>query len=144
MKISRTCRLAYAAGVVDSDGCITIGRGGKYYVLEVVVCQAESKTKPMHPPAILLLMQELFGGKTYRLNAQGPNRMPMWWWSVGWGRAEECLKQIRPYLVGKADQADVALEYRRKAVGYGKVALAAEYAARLRAFKNYTRKKDLP
>ncbi len=56
--------------------------------------------------------------------------------------AEKALRRCQPYLVGKAGEAELALEYRRTALGRGKRAEQEDFYRRLQATKNYTRRSD--
>lgn len=132
-------QLAWAAGIVDADGCITIKKkkvdGKRYYALMVIVAQS-GHTKP----AVTEKLQRLFGGnlddKGY-IQPNKKNRLPRWTWQLATKQAEIFLTYILPYLVGKADQARVALEYRQKGMGRGKRAVAKRYYEKLRSMKNY-------
>lgn len=127
---------AWAAGVIDSDGCITIkttkGSNGKtYYALHVIVAQSGIS----RPPVVEKLMEE-YGGyyeKPYQPKMKG--RRIRWGWCTAHGKAEIFLKRIQPFLVGKVDQTAAALEYRSKAMGRGKRALQEHYYWELRKLK---------
>lgn len=131
---------AWAAGIVDADGCITIKRrkvkGDVYYSLFVIVAQSGDGVPP-----VIARLSEVYGGnvdRPYTAPKGLPNRRPRHQWYVSTARAEEFLRTIRPYLVGKADQADLALDYRDTAMGRGNRALAESFYERMRATKNYT------
>jgi hypothetical protein len=130
---------AWAAGIVDGEGCIAIKRniqGGKiYYSLWVTVGQS-GKIKP----AIIQTLEQSYGGSTSQSRDKRSNRLPRWNWTASNQNAEAMLIRILPYLVGKADQARVALEYRKSALGRGNQVLAADYYWKLRGFKNYQQK----
>lgn len=132
---------AWAAGIIDADGCITIKRrrqgGATYYALFVVIGQVGDGDTP---PLVLAKLQDLYGGSIEW--ADRPGRRRMWHLPVSTANAEAMLRRIRPYLVGKANQADIALEYRERALGRGKGAAAEEYYWRLRETKNYTEKEQ--
>lgn len=130
---------AWAAGVVDSDGCITIkkrcGRSGQekrtYYSLFVVVSQSGKEI----PPVIQKLKQE-YGGlleKPYKSKKKG--RRPRHTWYLAHGNAEVFLKQILPHLVGKKDQAELALKFRDTALGRGRTHLQEDFYWKMREMK---------
>lgn len=101
---------AWAAGIIDGEGCITIKiQQRKYYHLQVIVGQS-GETLPL----MLKKLQRLYGGNIGNpyTEARGA-RLPKWYWQAVCGVAEEVLKKIMPYLVQKKDQAKVALRYRR-------------------------------
>jgi hypothetical protein len=126
---------AWAAGVIDSDGCITIKRRsrGAYYALVVVVAQAGDDD----PPVIRRLL-ETYGGSLEHRDRAGRQRM--WHWTIATKQAETTLRRVRPFLVGKADQADLALEYRATVGEPGRrqaPGVAERYYWRLRAMHYY-------
>lgn len=139
--------LPWAAGVVDSDGCITIKRskpdkyGARYYRLMIVVAQCgDHEIAP-----VIKLLRDTFCGSVQHREGKG-HRRAMWHWAVASMNAEIVLRKIQPYLIGKQDQALAALEYRDTAMGMGSVkkALAESYYHKLRGFKNYTRHDEVP
>jgi hypothetical protein len=138
----KPCSDAWAAGMVDADGCITIKRsnreGKTYFHLAVIVSQAG-----VDLPPVIAKLHELYGGNVSKQHPQPGRRQPMWHWQVVGAAAGSVLKQIRPHLVGKTEQADVALAYRatvgppgRKVGDEGRLRGEAAYAA-LRELKSY-------
>lgn len=113
--MSRSHRLAWAAGFIDGDGFITIQNrttkhGDKVYkghYLRVGACQA----------SILPLeeLQNLFGGsirpKNSGPNREGYNRKPQWIWTLSTAEASEALTQLLPFLLHKKRVALLALEF---------------------------------
>lgn len=86
--------LAWCAGFIDGEGCITCTSSG------VVV-----KVSHTHLPSLQFL-QKMFGGSVKERS--GKNKKA-WVWYVCGDTAKECLKTIRPYLREKLPQADVAI-----------------------------------
>ena len=113
--MSKSHRLAWAAGFLDGDGFITIQNrksvvNGKTYsgtYLRVGACQAKQD--------VLLELQSLFGGsirpKNSGPNKEGYNRKPQWLWNVSTQEAGETLKQLLPFLIHKKAVAVLALEF---------------------------------
>jgi hypothetical protein len=135
---------AWAAGFIDGEGCIYIHRfrvrryARHYYALVVSVGQSGK-----HGRMCLERLQESYGGRVYH---HGPdrraNRQEKWNWSIRTAAAAEFLARIRPYLIVKADQADVALEFRSLVGGVGvragdRYALHEALYWRMRELKNY-------
>lgn len=98
---------AWAAGIVDGEGCIHIRRAASAaarfpsYQLRL---QVSSTTMPM-----LLRLRRLFGGGIYQA---GHSRKAHWrqnyvWSIVGW-HAKQVLSLIEPHLTVKRAQAQVA------------------------------------
>lgn len=115
--MSKSHRLAWAAGFMDGDGFITIqqrnqtinGKQYKGHYLRVGVCQA-SKT-PLEE------FQKLFGG-TISIKNSGPNkegykRKVQYLWNVSTAQAAEVLEQLLPYLVHKKEVAMLGLEFQK-------------------------------
>lgn len=135
---------AWAAGVIDGDGCVTIKRRRKsraegfapssaYFALWVIVGQSGATM-----PDMLKRLRWLYGGQIDPLK-QVPGRQKKWHWYVASARAEVFLRHVAPYVVQKRDQVRIALEYRRRALGRGKFELALAYYKRLRATKHYVK-----
>lgn len=113
--MSKSHRLAWAAGFIDGDGFITIqNRKTKYKdkiytgtYLRLGACQAKQE--------VLLELQTLFGGaikeKNSGPNRENYNRKQQWIWSLSTKQASEALKQILPFLVHKREIALLALEF---------------------------------
>lgn len=125
---------AYAAGLFDGEGCIVIshraqGQRGRVYGLRVQVCMSSE-------PTIQWLSQR-FGGSCRPVNAPsrtGRGRKPVWVWAVNSRRAERFLCAIRPYMVTKAAEADVALAFQSRLTlaGVGRGGMSeAEHDVRL-------------
>ena len=113
--MSKSHRLAWAAGFIDGDGFITIQNrksvvNGKIYsgtYLRVGACQAKQD--------VLVELQSLFGGsiriKNSGPNKEGYNRKQQWIWTLSTEQASECLKQIIPFMIHKKDVALLALSF---------------------------------
>jgi len=128
---------AWAAGIVDGEGCIAIKRnhqdGNIYYCLWVTVGQSGRSC-----PAILTALQKVYGGNLRRMKPDGRiRRLPRWMWTVAAREAEKMLTFITPFLIGKREQALVALDYRKQGMGRGKVRIGEAFYWKLRGFKNY-------
>lgn len=106
--------LGYAAGVMDSDGSISIGKWSKqgprpYYYVDCVVVMAD--------PRVPEWFHDHFGGYVMVKSYASANRRTIWLWRAKRSKVEELLEQIRPYLVFKRDQAWLALEFRAQCGG---------------------------
>ena len=106
--------LAYAAGVIDSDGTIVIARRANRagsslsWAVKLHVGQVE-------PEAVELLL-ELFGGsiqpRRFKPTAAMERGRPVHVWSVGARLAGAALEELIPYLRIKRRQAELALRMR--------------------------------
>jgi hypothetical protein len=113
--MSKSHRLAWAAGFIDGDGYITIQNrttkhGEKIYkghYLRVGACQAD--ILPLEE------LQNLFGGvirpKNSGPNREGYNRKPQWSWTLSTAAAAEALTQMLPYFLHKKREALLGLEF---------------------------------
>lgn len=98
--------IAYAAGVIDSDGWITISPSPSSYRIFVGLAQAE--------PQAVRLVSELFGGAVNLRKKSDPKRFssrPMYTWRIEGKSAKRALFELLPYLKIKNAQARLALDY---------------------------------
>lgn len=112
--------LAYAAGLLDGEGCIFIartthneyGNGLAYsYSLGVTV-----KMVDREPVAF---MSDLFGGRIYDKPVTGTMRRPQFQWRLQGENALRCLVLMRPYLRSKIAQADLGIAFGERTVMVG-------------------------
>jgi|SRR3990167_9739981 len=108
---TRHVRLAYAAGVIDSDGCILIARShGHQYWERISVEQRE--------PAGIQVLANLFGGQPRIRKRVQTTTMCVW--AIQGRQAHAALAALLPYLQIKRQQAENALQV-RKLVDTGKL-----------------------
>lgn len=113
--MSRSHRLAWAAGFFDGEGYVTIGHRGcisklnnKRYGGHYLRCGINHVApEPLHE------MQKLFGGK---INMQSEksvagNRHRRSQWQINTKQAILMLKQVMPFLRNKQKVAALALDY---------------------------------
>lgn len=98
--------LAYCAGVIDSDGCITIrcDKRHRTYSPRVQVNQVE--------PQAIQLLNRLFGGSSGKQRPHAKNGRWLYCWEVGHAKAEIVLQALLPFLRIKRRQAQNALDLR--------------------------------
>lgn len=123
MKKSKQSILAYAAGLIDGEGCICIYRkkirNGKYagilknYHLQVIVTQKDGK--------IIDWLLGNFGGSVY-LHWKGTNTGYSHEWVLNYQKAAKFLKQILPFLIHKKTQAEIAIRFQER-INIGKMHL---------------------
>lgn len=121
--------LAYLAGFIDGEGHIAVGLnknpGGKRRWYLRFACHQVN-------PAPLALLQRRFGGSIQKTRRIG-NQRAIQEWSTTSMAAYEAIKALRPYLVVKAAEADVAIEFQELLLHRGTrrtVLLPHEEAAR--------------
>jgi hypothetical protein len=110
--------LAYAAGTIDSDGCIQLmrrkGENEGNYSLRVSVSQVTE--------SVPLWFVRNFGGKVYKFNPSKGSRQIVYRWGLESQKAADFLEKILPFLVEKIERAKVGIQY-YSTVGYRKVGL---------------------
>jgi hypothetical protein len=123
---------AYAAGIVDGEGCIAITRGfvvarDKYsYSVAVVVANREKE--------VLVWLKALWKGWVVEARPSAGRTRQAWNWRSPTGAsAEPFLRGLRPWLRIKTDQCDNALAMiallRRSRRTLGPYPLPAEWLA---------------
>lgn len=107
--------LAYTAGIIDGEGCISIGKTRSQYTRKdgqrarAYYVQVSAAT---NDPRLADWLHGQFGGwKGHSTSFGRAGISEMYRWTVSAHRAVELLKDILPYLVLKAEQARVVLEF---------------------------------
>lgn len=111
--MSRDTDIAYLAGIIDSDGFITIQRTRKqnastgipqtYYALKVGI--SGTRTPPHE------LAQELFGGAIHAYTPKNAAHRTQFQWCCTGGTAVAMLRQLRPFLRVKLTQAELGISF---------------------------------
>lgn len=105
--------LAYAAGVMDSDGYIGVHRSD--YAMRVrgdanqTVYVPRVQVKQVSPEAVDLL-HELFGGHRYKGKPTATRGRPLFVWAVHSRMAGQVCEALMPHLLIKRAQAENAIE----------------------------------
>lgn len=115
----------YAAGIVDADGCIFIQRRR---VSQNYTCHTLGVTISMAEKEVIDWFAANFGGSMHsreqRDSRIGTQRIHgykrQWCWTAVSADAATLLVAVRPWLKGKAVQADLALAFRATAIPPGK------------------------
>jgi len=106
--------LAWAAGIIEGEGCFGIGNRSKkdrHLRPKIVVGNTDR--------AMTDQLRYLFGGSIWYRDRDFP-RKPMWTWTVACKKAIETIRSISPYMVTKRDQAALVLKVGRTAIYGGK------------------------
>ena len=109
--------LAYFAGFFDGEGCIFINRfwsaarQKRFYALQITVTNTN--------PVPLKLYQEIYGGALRYRKRNKSHEKSTATWTVKSAMAENFLEDMIPHLIVKKDEAEVALEYRKKCIKVG-------------------------
>lgn len=114
--MSKTAILAYLAGAMDSDGCISVKRST--YAMRVrgdatTPVFSERVMLKQVTPEIPTLLKEMFGG-SLRVDSPSTERgRRLYAWQATDQRAAECLRALLPYLRVKREQAENCIALRK-------------------------------
>jgi hypothetical protein len=92
--------LAWAAGLIDGEGCIRIDTGFRLVL----------KVKMTHLPTLERLMEVFSCGSVRPCKVKQGTR-PQWIWSCMGLRAMKVIEEVSPYMVTKKQEALLALQY---------------------------------
>lgn len=100
--MARVTENAWAAGIVDGEGCISVGRnnglGGKYIGMHVIVRMADKEA--------VQKIARIAGVGSLKLHRPfTARRRPLWEWHSSSQEAASVLRRLLPYLVTKKIQA---------------------------------------
>lgn len=105
--------LAYTAGLLDGEGCITLEAPG----VSSTGVQKAGRVRIlvyMSTPDVLAWLKETFGGCFYeRKTTRAPTRKPVHHWGLSGQSAAILLERLEPYFRVKQSQARVAIEFSR-------------------------------
>ncbi len=143
-KLSGNLLYAYAAGIIDGEGCIGLNRLSREenrrtrYTLRVTVGITD--------PCLPLFLQEKFGGSVWSCKHKNPKHKDTWFWCLRAKKTVPFLMGILPYLRIKHPQAELALRWQsRKHPRYTMLTdheMALEEADRILMFSYNKRGKE--
>lgn len=108
--------LAWSAGLIDGEGCITISyseaihfKGSRNPVHSLYL-----KVTMTHEPTIRHI-HDLFQLGSVQVHLPGKTAKANWNVAYSWlccsNQAAQAIRMVRPYLITKANEADIALEF---------------------------------
>src|ERR1700748_3633012 len=100
----------YIAGFFDGEGSVGLYRGTGYYALRVCITQVSSTSSL----ALLSELKSRFGGGIYGIGKMKAHHRSAVMWSTYSNDACRFLKTIEPFLLLKAAQARVAIDWQEK------------------------------
>ena len=107
----------YLAGIFDGEGCVTFYKQSSCKEAYSLVVQVKMTDKRI--PGIL---QTRFGGKVTVQFPKG-NKQTAYCWRLCSGEAAKFLQEMKPFLIVKAEQAEIGIRFqeRRKPAGYRRI-----------------------
>lgn len=103
--------LAYMAGFVDGEGCVSVATRLKIYMTPTVQVSNTNQ-------AVLQWFLAAFGGEIDVRRDHRPTRKQCNTWRVAGDKARRVLRALLPFLRVKKRQAELALSYSPKGRGY--------------------------
>lgn len=105
--------LAYFAGILDGEGCLSI-TSGKRRSTSTALTRSTQIYVGNTDPRIIEWIQARFGGSIALRPTPHPERhKPLWRWLCSGANIEPVLRAVLPYLIIKREQATVILAYRK-------------------------------
>jgi hypothetical protein len=107
--------LAYTAGIVDGEGCISINRnkGSKKHKYTFRLYVIVTNTNPW----LCQFLKMQFGGSIYEVRANRDRRHALCYnWTLATEAASKFLELILPYLTIKKPQAELAIKYQHSKI----------------------------
>ena len=105
-------KLAYLAGLIDADGCIYLDKFRNqrkkenfHYVLRLRIAMTDIEA--------IIWCKDFFGGnyRPYNFSNYSTHRKIQYIWSLNGKNAVDVLEEVRPFLLVKYRQADIAQEF---------------------------------
>lgn len=108
--------LAYLAGIIDGEGCISINHAGEWKTNKSFQCKVRLANSNLDLINWVMQTLEKLGIKGYIAHSRRCENNPKWKrvYDLGILNQTKChtvLSAIRPYLVSKRAQADLVLEW---------------------------------
>src|SRR5699024_9016629 len=97
----------YAAGLIDGEGYIGIQETGGSFQVRLKIAMID-KGKPA-----LDQMARIYGGNITYSKGRGSNRRDVYEWRLTGEKAAHVIRQVKPYLLVKAEAAEVALSFQQ-------------------------------
>ena len=101
--------LAWAAGIIDGEGCIMVcyngsssARDARYYQVRLVVTNTNAP--------LIRRLRMFFGGSIAKCKKAKASYRQKAQWSLTGTLCVEGLRQVLPYLVSKAPEAELAIQ----------------------------------
>lgn len=102
----RDTDLAWAAGIIDGEGCISLNNEHRVqYLLRISVTNTDLR--------MLTRLRDLFGGSVCGpLKRYKVHHKDRWVWDIKASKAESAIRAMFPYFVTKKQEAELGLQAR--------------------------------
>lgn len=108
--MSDKAKFGYLAGILDGEGCLTVGAGQKETCINYNALVAVQNTSK----SLIDWLQTKFGGGIYLSKKATEKTKAAWMWRITKKKEiETLLLAVLPYLVVKREQAKVLLDFVR-------------------------------
>lgn len=105
--MGRSEQIIWAAGFIDGEGSVIIAKGNGGRQPWLVLSAAQNSIEP------LLILQELWGGSITFCRARKETHSDHHLWCAKARKAQRALIEMRPFLIVKRRQADLAFDFMR-------------------------------
>jgi len=95
--------LAYAAGVIDGEGCISLSKTAFSYSLQLSVHNTDKR--------LIDWLQFKFGGGVYDHVPANGKRKKTYAWTITGSAVKPILVEVLRYLIVKKEEAKLALDF---------------------------------
>jgi len=122
-KLSENEQLAWAAGFMDGEGCVSISRQKRerttkkegdhrvYYCYTLGVAISQKKPEPLE------IFHRMFGGHFFSYKSKG---VTYWRWQHWGSGAHACLNQLFSYLIVKRKIASLCMEFQEEMTAWNR------------------------
>lgn len=100
--------LAWAAGLIDGEGCIMIAKSNRTHLMNYCV---RLVVNMIHRPAIQRLQSEFGVGRVIKTKPDKNRRRQIWQWLCGGKDTAIVLRKVLPFLFIKHAEAELALKF---------------------------------
>lgn len=106
-RIMSDTEAAYLAGILDGEGSVMLQHRGEAIGMGLGICNTDQSL-------FSWIMQTVQCGSVCKRRAETEKHKVCAFWRVSGAIAEKVLRQIRPYLVIKAERADLAVAFQER------------------------------
>ena len=105
--------LAYFAGIIDGEGCLSLTSGKRRPEGHAVTRSTQIYVGNTDPRVIQWIHARFGGSIALRPSPHPERHKPLWRWLCSGANIEPVLRAVLPYLIIKREQATLILAYRQ-------------------------------